>query len=83
MTPSVSFRCLHLRPELIAALRIETQRRLVEKQDLRRVQKAAGDLEPPLHPAGELLHRRPCDPTSSKSLSSISVRSRRSLRGTW
>ncbi len=49
---------LDVRPELVAALRIEAERRLVEEQDLRRVQEAARDLEPPLHPAGELLHRR-------------------------
>ena len=44
---------LDVRPELIAALRIEAERRLVEKQNLRRVQQAARDLQPPFHPARE------------------------------
>ena len=47
---------LHVRPQLIAALRIEAQRRLVQKQDLRRVQQPARDLQPPLHASGKLLH---------------------------
>ena len=42
-------------PELVAALRIEAERGLVEEEDLRRVQEAAGDFETPLHAAGELL----------------------------
>src|SRR6266436_1339049 len=46
-------------PHLIAALRIEAERRLVEKQHLRGVQQPAGDLEPPLHPARERLHEIP------------------------
>ena len=45
-----------MRPELVAALRIEAERGLVEKEDLRRVQKSARNLQPPLHAAGELLH---------------------------
>src|SRR5207302_10585627 len=42
-------------PELVAALRVEAERGLVEKDDLRRVQQAARDLEAPLHAAGEAL----------------------------
>src|SRR5881398_138124 len=45
----------HVGPHLIAALRIEAERRLVEKQYLRRVQQPAGNLEPALHAAGERL----------------------------
>ena len=41
----------HPRPELIARLRIEAERRLVEEQNLRRVQKPASDLQTPLHAA--------------------------------
>ncbi len=46
----------HMRPELVAALRIEPKRGFVEEENLRRVQKAAGDLETALHAAGEFLH---------------------------
>src|SRR5688572_9568424 len=45
-------------PQLIAALRIESERRLVEKQDLRRMQQAARDLETPLHSTRKGLHVR-------------------------
>jgi hypothetical protein len=48
---------LDLRPQLVARLRIETERRLVEEQDLRRVQESARDLQTPLHPAREVLDR--------------------------
>src|SRR6185437_11874119 len=44
-----------VRPELVAALWIEAQRWLVEKEDRRRVQEAAGDLETALHASGERL----------------------------
>ena len=44
---------LHMRPELVAALGIEAQRGLVEEENARRMQKAARDLQPPLHAAGE------------------------------
>ena len=44
-------------PELIPALRIQAKRRLVEEQDLRRVQESPCDLETALHPAGEVLDR--------------------------
>src|SRR5438093_1089431 len=47
----------HVRPHLIAALRIEAERRLVEKQYLRRVQQPTGDLEAAFHAAGERLHQ--------------------------
>ena len=47
-----------LRPELVPALGVEAEGRLVEEDDLRRVQEAARDLEPPSHAAGELLHQR-------------------------
>ena len=65
MTPFGFVQVLDVRPELIAALRIEAERRLVEKQDLRRVQESARDLEPPLHAAGERLDAaRRADPTA-------------------
>src|SRR6185437_5330267 len=44
---------LNVRPELIAALRVEAERGLVEEEDGGRVQEAAGDLEAALHAAGE------------------------------
>src|SRR5258708_5274926 len=44
---------LHVGPELVAALGVEAERRLVEEQDLRRVEKPARDLQAPLHAAGE------------------------------
>src|SRR5713226_5114583 len=47
----------HVGPHLIAALRIEAERRLVQKQDLRGVQQPAGDLEAALHAARERLHQ--------------------------
>src|SRR5204863_9346111 len=40
----------------IAWLGIEAERRLVEEQDLGRVQKSARDLQTPLHAAGVVLH---------------------------
>src|SRR5882762_1460892 len=43
-------------PHLIAALRIEAERRLVEKQHLRAVQQPAGDLEAAFHATGERFH---------------------------
>ena len=43
-------------PKLIAALRVEAERRLVEKQDFRRVQKSARNFQPPLHAARKCLH---------------------------
>ena len=48
---------LDVRPELVAGLRIEAERGLVEEDDFRRVQQAAGDFQAPLHAAGELFHR--------------------------
>src|SRR5690348_13592049 len=47
----------YLFPELIAALRIETERGLVEKQDERSVQKPASDFEPAFHAAREFFHQ--------------------------
>src|SRR6266581_1700728 len=47
----------HVGPHLIAALRIEAKRRLVEKQYLWRVQQPTGDLEAALHATGERLHQ--------------------------
>src|SRR5687768_7507718 len=38
---------LHVRPHLVATLRIETERRLVEEEHSRRVEQAARDLQPP------------------------------------
>ena len=49
---------LDVRPELIAALWIEAKRRLVEEEDLRRVEEAARDFEASLHAARERLHER-------------------------
>src|SRR5207247_4762857 len=43
---------LDLRPERCPHLRIEPGGRLVEEQDLRPVQQAHGDVEPPLHSSG-------------------------------
>ncbi len=48
---------LDVRPHLVAALRIEAERRLVEEEHARGVEQAARDLEPAAHPAGEGLHR--------------------------
>ena len=48
---------LHLRPELVARLRVEAERRLVEKDDFGRVEQAARDFQTPPHAAGELLDR--------------------------
>src|SRR5579859_4606569 len=39
-------------PDRHPGLRVQTHRGLVEEQHPRRVQQAAGDLQPPLHPAG-------------------------------
>src|SRR5436190_1546846 len=47
---------LDVRPHLIAALGVESQRRLVEEQDPGGVQEPARDLEAPSHPARERLH---------------------------
>jgi len=41
-----------------ACARVETARRLVQKQQLRVVQKHAGQSQPLLHPAREGIHRR-------------------------
>ena len=43
--------------DALAALRIDADRRLVEQHDARPVEDAAGDVEAPLHAAGELLDR--------------------------
>ena len=51
---SRSFRlieALHVRPQLIPGLRIETERRLVEEQNPRCMQQPSCNLEPPLHTA--------------------------------
>src|SRR5262249_25944904 len=55
--PILLIQILHMRPELIPALRIETEGRLVEKENLGRMEKAAGNLEAASHPAGEELHQ--------------------------
>src|SRR5262249_9780727 len=47
---------LHMGPELVAALRIETQRGLIEKEDFRCMQKSSGDFEAALHAARKSLH---------------------------
>ena len=47
---------LHMCPKLIPRLRIQAQRRLIQKQNLRRVQKRARNFQPPLHAAREQLH---------------------------
>ena len=75
---------LDVRPQLVAALRVEAERRLVEEQDLRRVQKAAGNLEPPLHPAGELLDRRvPAVPQLEQLEERLGPLVSGRARGTW
>src|SRR5438874_11664867 len=74
---------LHVAPHLIAALRIEPERRLVEKQYLRRVQQPAGNLEPALHAAGDVLTKSLRRSHSSNIRSRASHRSRRACRGTW
>ena len=75
---------LDVRPELIAALRIEAERRLVEKQDLGRVQQAARDLEAPLHAARELLHERVAAVPQLEQLQQpLDPLVRGRLRGTW
>src|SRR3989338_1374463 len=45
---------LHVTPQVIARLRIETDGRLVEEEDFGMMEKPACDLEPPLHAAGEV-----------------------------
>src|SRR5436309_8070937 len=47
----------HVGPHLIAALRIEAERRLVEKQDLGGVQQPPGDLETTFHSPGKCLYQ--------------------------
>ena len=46
----------HLRPERVAALRVEAGRRLVEEEDAGPVHEGKGEVEPALHPAGVGLH---------------------------
>src|SRR5437867_13010907 len=48
---------VHVSPHLIAALRIETQRRLVEKQHLWRVEQSTRDLEAAFDAARERRHQ--------------------------
>jgi len=45
-----------VRPKLIARLRVKAESRLVEKYDLRRMQKPARDFQTPPHAAGKRLH---------------------------
>src|SRR3954468_23549222 len=47
---------LDVGPQLITALRVESKRGLVEKQDLRCVQEPPRNLESPFHPAGKRFH---------------------------
>ena len=47
---------LDVGPEQVAALRIETQRRLIEEQNSRRMQQAPGDFKAALHATGEGLY---------------------------
>ena len=67
-----------VRPELVAALRVEAERGLVQKENLRRVQQSAGDFEPPLHAAGKRLHVQ--EARRSHSSNSVSSRWIRSCR---
>ena len=46
------------RPELLAHLRVEPDRRLVEEHEPRPVHERAGDQQPPPHAAGELVDAR-------------------------
>ena len=73
---------LDVGPELVAALRVEPQRRLIEKQNLRRVQKAARDLQPPLHARRRRSSRtRPCAPTARRASAVPRCAAARILRG--
>src|SRR5579885_2242139 len=49
---------LDVRPHLVAALRVEAERRLVEEENLRRVQQAPRDLKPAAHPARKSFDER-------------------------
>ena len=49
---------LHVRPKLVPALRVEPESRLIEKQNLRRVQKSARNFQPPPHTARQSLGLR-------------------------
>ena len=63
-----------------AGLRVEPDRRLVEEQHPRRVQQAAGDLQPALHAAGERAHQVAAavpEPTISSTWSHARARRRR------
>src|SRR5215510_9531318 len=46
----------HMRPKLVATLRIETQRGLVQEEDFGRVQEASRYLEAPFHTSRKLFH---------------------------
>src|SRR5437879_13747946 len=51
-----SLELVDVAPDVAARLRVEADGRLVEEEDSRRVEEAAGDLEAPLHAARERLH---------------------------
>ena len=44
-------------PDVLARLRIEADRRFVQEENPGRMEQAARDLKPPLHPAGERAHQ--------------------------
>ena len=56
MTRSLLVQFLDVGPELVAGLRVQAERGLVEEDDLGRVQQAARDFQAPPHAARELLH---------------------------
>ena len=60
------------------------QRRLIEEEDARRVQQAAGNFEAALHAAGEVLHvARRGGPIARIASAVARCAVPRSLRGTW
>ena len=69
-----------VRPQLVAALRIEPERRFVKEQDLRRVQQAAGDFQPALHAARKRLDSSVrAGPTTRTGSKEPRIRSARTL----
>ena len=74
---------LDMGPELIAALRIEAQRRFVQENNFRRVQETSRDFEAPLHPPENFFTWVVAPIPEFEELEQSSVRSWRGLRGTW
>ena len=72
----------HVGPELVAGLRVETEGRLIEKKNLRRMQKSARDFQAALHASGESLHIAVAAFPKLEEPQQSSMRSPRTLRGT-